>query len=114
VSYRHFSKAEFDCKETGENEMQDAFIRKLDDLRDDCGFPFFINSGYRSPQHSKEVIKDQPGMHTKGMAADVRVNGGRQRFALVRLAIEHGFKGIGVAKTFVHVDTRSNPTMWTY
>jgi hypothetical protein len=35
--------------------------------------------------------------------------------AIVSKALEHGFKGIGVAKSFVHLDTRdSEPVMWTY
>jgi hypothetical protein len=34
---------------------------------------------------------------------------------VVREAIQLGFTGIGVAKGFVHVDTRTTaPVMWTY
>jgi len=113
--FRYFKLKEFDCRETGENEMESRFIALLDTLRYDCGFPFVIKSGYRSPDHSEEVVKDKPGMHTEGLAADIKISGGVQRYALVEAAIQHGFTGIGVAKTFVHVDLREGPiVMWVY
>ncbi len=112
--YQYFNISEFDCKETGDNEMQSRFIHLLDTLRGVCGFPFIVNSGYRSPQHSKEIIKDKPGIHTKGLAADIQIHGGVQRYQLVENAIQHGFSGIGVAKTYIHVDLRDNIMMWVY
>ncbi len=112
--YRYFKLEEFDCRETGENEMQSKFIQLIDTLRGVCGFPFIINSGYRSPLHSEERDKDEPGIHAKGMAADVAVNGGVQRYELVWQAMTHGFTGIGVAKGYVHVDLRDDAVMWVY
>ena len=81
---RYFNIKDFDCQETGNNEMSEDFLNKLDDLRHICGFPFIITSGYRDPSHSIE-------------------------------AQSMGFNGIGVAKTFIHVDTRKTmPVIWTY
>ena len=98
-----------------QNEMDLDFIRDLDELRDACGFPFIITSGYRSPRHSIEAKKEKPGMHAHGIAADIQVKDGHERMLIVWKAIEMGFNGIGVAKTFVHVDTRnSTPVMWVY
>ena len=115
MTFRYFKRSEFDCKETGDNEMKSWFIHLLDTVRHECGFPFVVVSGYRSPLHSKEVVKDKPGMHPAGEAADVAVNGGEQRYMLVEVAIRHGFTGIGVAKGFVHVDLRKGPiVMWVY
>ena len=115
MTFKWFDIDDFKCKETGENEISLFFVAALDTLREDCGFPFIVNSGYRSIHHSKEAAKNQPGQHTKGIAADIAVNGGAQRFLLVKKALEHGFTGIGVAKTFVHLDKRSGPAMmWTY
>jgi len=67
--FKYFKIEDFDCQETGENEMSEAFIWKLDHLREICGFPFVITSGYRDPSHSIE--RDKPnggGQHTKGLA----------------------------------------------
>lgn len=112
----YFKRSDFDCRETGVNRMEDEFIHKLDTLREACGWPFFVTSGYRDPSHSAEIKKPNGGgMHTKGVAADIRVTNGKDRHEIVRHAMNLGFTGIGVAKTFVHVDTREDtPVVWTY
>mgnify|MGYP003653477270 FL=1 len=115
--FKYFKLSDFDCQETGENKMKESFIRKLDRLREACGFPFYVTSGYRSPNHSLEKSKPNGGgTHTKGIAADIYVGGGRQRMQIVARAIELGFIGVGVAKTFVHVDMRDDfkPVLWCY
>lgn len=113
---KNFVKEEFDCKASGENNMQLSFMEKLDELRDACGFPFVVTSGYRDASHPEEAKKaTKGGVHTLGIAADIRVANGVQRRELVAKALKLGFAGVGVAKTFVHVDTRdSTPVMWTY
>ena len=115
MDFRYFKIEDFACSETGENEIQWDFVSALDDLRGVCGFPFVITSGYRSPNHSAEIKKSRPGQHTMGIAADIKVTGGAQRYAIVSNAIKLGFRGIGVAKTFVHVDRReTEPMTWQY
>jgi uncharacterized protein YcbK (DUF882 family) len=113
--FKYFKIDDFDCQETGENEMSKGFIKKLDLLRGACGFPFHITSGYRSPDHSIEKRKDKIGTHAQGIAADIYVSGGRQRMQIVRHATALGFNGIGVAKAFVHVDIRDDKSvLWCY
>jgi uncharacterized protein YcbK (DUF882 family) len=116
--YQYFSletdERLFVCSETGETGINHEFVLELDKLREACGFPFHINSGYRSPKHSKEAVKEKPGEHTRG-AADIAITNGLRRYILVKKALELGFTGIGVAETFVHVDRRSStPVIWTY
>lgn len=112
---RYFKLSDFNCTETGENHMDDSFLSALDELRHQCGFPFIVTSGYRSASHSKERDKAQPGTHAQGIAADIKVANGAQRYILVQKAMEMGFSGIGIAKTFVHVDIRTTtPVVWTY
>jgi hypothetical protein len=49
------------------------------------------------------------------IAADIAVANGNQRFVIVQKALELGFSGIGVAKTFIHVDIRTEtPVIWSY
>tara|TARA_R100000655_G_scaffold109987_1_gene166808 strand:- start:1124 stop:1471 length:348 start_codon:yes stop_codon:yes gene_type:complete len=115
MTFKYFKLSDFNCQETGENKMEVAFIEKLDRLREECGFPFIITSGYRSSTHSIEAKKATPGQHTKGNAADIKAVGGAQRIQIVKEALKLGFTGIGVAKTFIHVDTRTTvPVLWTY
>jgi len=115
MSLKYFKVEDFNCQETGENKMCPDFLQKLDALREVCGFPFIITSGYRSPNHSIEAKKSKPGTHSQGIAADIKVVGGAQRMAIIRNASIMGFNGIGVAKGFVHVDTReTTPVAWKY
>ena len=115
LNLKYFKLSDFDCKETGDNYMEEAFLILLDELRYQCGFPFIVTSGYRSPKHSKECKKVKPGTHCDGIAADIKVANGAQRFIIVQKAMEMGFTGIGIANSFVHVDIRSTtPVVWTY
>lgn len=120
MTWRYFSKETdprlFTCSETGEEGIKEEFVDRLDELRHRCDFPFGINSGYRSPRHSKEKDKPGgPGQHSEGHAADVKVADGVQRRRIVAEALKMEFGGIGVAKTFVHVDDRDGQSvMWVY
>jgi len=112
---KYFSVSDFDCKETGENEMDIEFMKALDHLREVCKFPFIITSGFRSKTHSIEARKSTPGTHTQGIAADIRVVGGYERYVIQKNAYALGFTGIGVHKDFIHVDTRKTTTVsWPY
>lgn len=114
----YFKRTEFNCKHSGENKMQLEFMEKLSELRRACGFPFVITSGYRTATHPVEALKQiKNGTHVRGIACDIRVENGVQRRKVVEEAIRLGFRGIGIAKYFVHVDTRPEDelaVMWSY
>ena len=112
---RNFELSEFACSHTGKNEMDSSFLSKLDELRDRCGFPFVITSAYRDITHPVEAKKNKGGTHTQGIAVDIRVSNGTQKYTIVKEAMAMGFTGIGIANTFIHVDTRTTtPVIWTY
>ena len=116
---KYFTTDEFLCSHTGHADMNDQFLDKLDQLREACGFPFPITSGYRDPSHPVEMAKPVErrgkGTHCLGIAADIAVSGGTQRYHIINQALRLGFNGIGVAKSFIHVDTRSTqPVIWSY
>ena len=95
--------------------MDAKFLAKIDELRSACQFPFTITSGYRDKSHPNERSKSVGGTHTQGLAADIAVTGGVQRLRIVQVALRMGFRGIGVAKGFVHVDMRRTiPVLWCY
>jgi zinc D-Ala-D-Ala carboxypeptidase len=111
----YFKMSDFNCQQTGNNKMCPDFLAKLDNLRYECGFPFIITSGYRDPEHSIEKAKSTPGTHAQGIAADIKINSGAEGYKIVSEAIKAGFTGIGVAKTFIHLDTRKSiPVVWSY
>lgn len=118
--YDHFSKWEFDCKETGENEMKQAFMDRLQALRYELDAPIIVNSGYRSPRHSLEAAKaGGPGPHSTGRAADFKVGPGVDAYRFVELAMRFGFTGIGVSQRegqprFIHLDMLDRIAIWSY
>ena len=112
---RYFKLSDFDCQETGNNEMSEEFLEKLDELRHKCGFPFIITSGYRDKTHSIEARKAKAGTHAQGIASDIRINNGNEAYDIIKNAQSMGFNGIGVAKSFIHVDIRKGmPVIWSY
>ncbi|MGB1334266.1 MAG: hypothetical protein ACPG57_05130, partial [Porticoccaceae bacterium] len=69
----------------------------------------------RSKNHSIEKAKKSPGTHAQGIACDIKVDGGAQRYKIAQEAMSMGFNGIGIAKDFVHVDLRkTTPVLWSY
>lgn len=114
---RNFTRAELACKHTGRCEMNSDFMARLQRLRDAYGKTMRITSGYRDPSHPVERGKSRSGAHSLGRAVDVAVMG-EDRYHLVRLAMEHGFTGIGVADTFIHLDDvmveLPRPRIWQY
>jgi len=117
IGLRYFDRSEFDCSHTGNNEMDQRFLRYLDELRHRCGFPFVITSGYRDPSHPVEAAKENgPGQHSAGVAADIAVSDGVQRMTILKHAFEMDvFNGIGVSNGFIHLDRRTTtPVVWGY
>lgn len=127
----NFGPEELRCKHTGSLVMVPSFLDRLQALRLDpaCDFPWIVASGYRHSTHPAERRKAQPGAHTFGRAADIRVYGVRA-LAIVERARAYGFTGIGVSQApgtpaenrFVHLDDMSEvegfhaprPHFWTY
>lgn len=117
--YPNFTKSEFDCKHTGENNMQHEFMEKLQALRKDYGRSITVTSGFRSVRHPVEARKTHSnGEHTQGMCADIACTSGTDRFTLIQLALKHGLNRIGVAKTFLHIGLGGknlpNNVIWEY
>lgn len=112
----NFTPDELRCKETGELAMDPAFMDRLQKLRTLLGSPLQITSAYRSPRHSVERAKPQPGTHAMGKAVDIQADG-RLQFRIVALAPGLGFRGLGIARTFIHLDDWDGgprPNVWLY
>jgi len=115
MDLKHFNLKEFNCTHTGKNEMNEVFLQRLDELREVCGIPFKITSGYRDKSHPAEVNKEKGGTHTKGIAADIYAPDGISKRTIIKYALDLGFRGIGVGKEFIHLDVReSYPVVWGY
>jgi zinc D-Ala-D-Ala carboxypeptidase len=118
--YPNFSASEFVCRHTGNENMQQEFMDKLQALRFAYGKPMRITSGYRHPTHPIEARKNAPGPHTTGCAVDIAVSRG-DAYRVLELAFALGFTGIGVQQKgdgrYIHLDTLTEdarPTIWSY
>ena len=120
---KYFTLDEFDCPSlpnSGKN-MDSSFLAKLEQAREIAGIPFKITSGYRTKEHNQSLrdkgYKASPNSsHLIGVAADISVSSGADRYIILSALIKAGFRRIGVAKTFIHCDTDdSKPnSVWTY
>lgn len=117
--YPNFTKAEFDCKHSGKNDMKHEFMSKLQALRVEFGMPLHITSGFRDATHPVEANKwHTNGEHTKGTCADVWCDNSSERFRLIQLSLKHGFTRIGIASNFLHLgiggDNLPQRVIWDY
>lgn len=127
---RHFDPSEFachcgECGSTGE-EMDIAFVYKLDQLRARTNRPMIITSGYRCPEHNDSVSSTgRDGPHTTGRAADVSISGGEAFYLVQQCSLGGWMSGIGINQKgphdtrFIHLDDltgpdRPRPRIWTY
>lgn len=95
--------------------MKRDTLLMADRARGMCGFPWHINSGFRTKQHN-DSLKDasKTSSHMKGYAFDVRCIGEKRRFDMVKAGLAVGFHRIGIYDTFIHFDNDPNkaPRIW--
>jgi uncharacterized protein YcbK (DUF882 family) len=103
---KYFEQKEFDSPdELGSGKLMTAtLLSKLNNARHIAGIPFVITSGYRTIAHNALVGGSSTSSHLDGLAVDISCKSSLDRLTMVNALIIAGFKRIGVAKTFVHVD----------
>lgn len=121
ITLNHFSLAEFESPDlVGSGQyMQLKCLLMLDQARELAQIPFVINSGFRTQRHQEsltkrgfETAKDSP--HLVGQAADIAYNTSKELSTIINACVLVGFTSIGIAKNFVHVDTRDRKVVWFY
>lgn len=110
----HFRLAEFASKDGSDKVLvDDALVDLLEQIREATGGAVTINSAYRSPEHNAAVGGVRSSQHVYGRAADIAVSGASP--LLVGQIAEYYLDrrgGIGVYRTFTHVDTRAIRSRW--
>lgn len=122
---KNFTREELACKHCGRMHIPQSSLDRLQRVRDRFGKRMTVSSGDRCPDHNAAVSKTgRDGPHTKG-AFDILVSGA-DAYALLRIALEEGFTGIGVSQKgdhgarFLHMDDlpdapgQPRPTVWSY
>lgn len=125
-SSRFFSIPEMRCKcGCNKADMDPAFMRKLDGLRERYGFALVVSSGFRCPKHNAHVSgTGATGPHTTGHAVDFAIDRGAALRVLTMAVMSGNFTGIGVDQhgpsRFLHLDDlpdapgQPRPTIWSY
>lgn len=124
MKFKHFNYDEFDSplQEGSGQLMQDEFLTRLDHARDIAGIPFKITSGYRIEADIDRLLDagykvSKNSSHLKGCAADIGTPTSQQRYIIIDALLKAGFNRIGIADTFVHVDSdidKAPFVIWTY
>jgi len=119
LQLEYFEISEFDSpdEEGSGSNMDVSFLEMLDEARDIANTPFKINSGYRTIAHNSNVGGVANSSHLKGFAADIHCTNDEKRFIIINALLLAGFIRIGVAKTFIHVDSdpdKNSDRLWTY
>jgi len=108
---KDFNMVEFECPCCHCVMIHPRLLKLLIKLRRLTLEPIYINSGYRCKKENKKVGGVKNSYHRFGMAVEIHT----RTFSIHDLAIlakNAGFDGIGVYKTFIHVDVRGYPEHW--
>lgn len=114
----HFTAAEFACRcGCGAAAVNADLVERLERVRSALCAPVRIVSGARCAARNAAVGGKPRSAHLTGHAADLAAGSGAERLRLVEAALAAGFRRIGVADSFIHVDvspTLPAPSLWVY
>jgi zinc D-Ala-D-Ala carboxypeptidase len=122
----HFSYDELACKCCGLLNISLRALEALENLREMWAKPLVINSACRCYGHNQAILGATHSEHLatrpgekpekQSTAFDIKISSHDEAEDLKELAIKCGFKGFGLAKSFLHIDCRnsSKPVTWVY
>ena len=110
----NFKVREFACKDGSDVIfISDGLVQVLQAIRLHFNKPVTINSGYRTPAYNKKVGGETYSQHLYGTAADIVVKGVAPKdVAEYDETILVGMGGIGIYKSFTHIDVRKTKSRW--
>lgn len=110
----HFDSREFACHDgCGFDKVDLLLIHVLEDVRAFFNVPVQINSGCRCEKHNKAVGGEVNSQHLLGTAADISLKGVLPEKVYVYLDNKYKDQfGIGLYKSWVHIDVRLKRSRW--
>ena len=111
---KNFTVKEFACSDgTDTVFISLALVNLLQKIRDHFGKVVIINSAYRTEAHNKAIGGATYSQHKYGLAADIHINGvtPKEIAAYVETLLPSS-GGIGIYKSFCHVDVRRVRSRW--
>ena len=111
---KNFTAKEFACSDGTDTVFVSlALVNLLQKIRDHFGKAVIINSAYRTEAHNKAIGGATYSQHKYGLAADIHINGvtPKEIAAYVETLLPSS-GGIGIYKSFVHIDVRRVKSRW--
>lgn len=111
---KNFTVKEFACSDGTDTVFVSlALVNLLQKIRDHFGKAVIINSAYRTEAHNKAIGGATYSQHKYGLAADIHINGvtPKEIAAYVETLLPSS-GGIGIYKSFTHVDVRRAKSRW--
>lgn len=110
----NFRVREFACTDGSDPIFIDSeLVTILQKIRSHFGKAVTITSAYRTPGKNKSVGGTAYSQHLYGRAADIKVKGiSPKTVAAYAEKLLPGKGGIGIYKTFTHIDTRATKSRW--
>lgn len=111
---KNFTVKEFACSDgTDTVFISLALVNLLQKIRDHFGKAVIINSAYRTEAHNKAIGGATYSQHKYGLAADIHINGvtPKEIAAYVETLLPSS-GGIGIYKSFCHIDVRRVKSRW--
>lgn len=104
--YRYFKPEEFFwCQPKCDiSQMDESFMKLLDNARHLAGVPFHLNSAFRSQTYEGSHGRTGSSSHCKGLAVDISCVTPYCRYRILNALLGVGFKRIGIYPSFIHVD----------
>ena len=111
---KNFTVKEFACSDgTDTVFISLVLVNLLQKIRDHFGKAVIINSAYRTEAHNKSIGGATYSQHKYGLAADIHINGvAPKEIAAYVETLMPSSGGIGIYKSFVHVDVRQVKSRW--
>jgi zinc D-Ala-D-Ala carboxypeptidase len=88
-------------------------------LEQRMGFELTINSGYRDPEHNRDVggVEGSEHTHNPAEGADVLCKRSSTRYKMLKELFSMGVRRIGIGQTFIHVGVakeKPQHVLWHY
>lgn len=111
----NFKVKEFACSDGSDPVfISPDLVEVLQKIRDHFKKAVTVNSAYRTPGKNKAVGGATYSQHLYGTAADITVKGiDPKTVAAYAETLMPDTGGIGIYKTFTHVDVREKRSRWT-
>lgn len=111
----NFWAGEFKCKNGNYPWLLDReTLRYAQSIRIRIELPVKITSAYRTPEYNAHIKGAKRSKHMVGLAIDIAIPPGLTSLKLAGLAYHLGVRRIGVANSFVHIDTAQGEAYWGY